>query len=100
MTQQVKDLELSLLWLWLLLWRGFDPWLGNFHMLRTQKKKKLLNLGLGYKPDDPQGPLGTLLPLFTPNDCPVITVDRPRNNWALPQRGGVFRQELESVPME
>ena len=70
------------------------------HAENTEKKKKLLNLGLGYKPDDPQGPLGTLLPLFTPNDCPVITVDRPRNNWALPQRGGVFRQELESVPME
>ena len=32
--QQVKDLVLSsLLWLWLLLWHGFDPWPGNFHTL-------------------------------------------------------------------
>ena len=30
MTQQVKDLVLSFLWLWLLLWLGFDPWPGNF----------------------------------------------------------------------
>ena len=35
MTQQVKDLELSLLWLWSLLWWGFDPWLRNFHMLQV-----------------------------------------------------------------
>ena len=32
MAQQVKDLALSLLR------HGFDPWLGNFHMLWVQKK--------------------------------------------------------------
>uniref|UniRef100_A0A8D1VGH1 glutathione transferase n=1 Tax=Sus scrofa TaxID=9823 RepID=A0A8D1VGH1_PIG len=37
--QRVKDLALSLQWLGLLLWRGFDPWPGNFHMLRRQQKK-------------------------------------------------------------
>ena len=26
LAQQVKDLVLSLLWLWLQPWRGFDPW--------------------------------------------------------------------------
>ena len=31
MVQQVKDLVLSLLWLWVLLWHEFDPWPGNFH---------------------------------------------------------------------
>ena len=30
MAQQVKDLVLSLLWLRLLLWLGFDPWPQNF----------------------------------------------------------------------
>ena len=30
--QQVKDPALSLKWLGLLLWHGFDPWSGNFHM--------------------------------------------------------------------
>ena len=25
----------------LLLWRGFDPWPGNFHMLQVQPNKKL-----------------------------------------------------------
>ena len=32
MAQQVKDLVLSLLRLWFLLCRGFDPWPRNFHM--------------------------------------------------------------------
>ena len=44
MAQRVKDLVLSLLWLWLLLWRRFDPWPGNFHMPQAwQKKKKKKN---------------------------------------------------------
>ena len=38
--QQIKDLALSLLWLWLQLWYRFDPWPGNFLMLWTQPKKK------------------------------------------------------------
>ena len=40
MAQWVKDLALSLPWLWLLLWHGFDPLLENFHMTRVQPKKK------------------------------------------------------------
>ena len=41
MAQQVKDLVLSLQQLGSLLWHGFDPWLGNFHILwEWQKKKK------------------------------------------------------------
>ena len=35
MVQQVKDLVLSLLWLGLLLWCGFSPWLGSLCMLWT-----------------------------------------------------------------
>ena len=34
--QQVKDLVLSLQWLKLLLWLGFNPWPGNFHVLWVQ----------------------------------------------------------------
>ena len=34
MAQRIKDLMLSLQWL------GFDPWLGNFGMLRMRPKKK------------------------------------------------------------
>ena len=34
MSQWVEDLVLSLLWL------RFDPWPGNFHMLRARSKKK------------------------------------------------------------
>ena len=30
--EQVKDLELSLQWLWSLLWCRFDLWPGNFYM--------------------------------------------------------------------
>ena len=37
--QQVKDLALSLLWYWLLLWYGFDPWPGNFHMPHVHPNK-------------------------------------------------------------
>ena len=40
MAQQVKDLASSLLWLWLLLWRGFDPWPGNFGMRQAQPETK------------------------------------------------------------
>ena len=29
MAHQVKDLALSLMWLWSLLWHGFDPWPGE-----------------------------------------------------------------------
>ena len=35
----VKDLALSLLWLRLLLWLGFNPWPLNFHMLRAWPNK-------------------------------------------------------------
>ena len=38
--QWVKDLAWSLLWLGSLLWCRFKPWLGNFHMLWAQPKKK------------------------------------------------------------
>ena len=31
--QRIKDLALSLLWLWLQLWRGSIPWPGDFHVL-------------------------------------------------------------------
>ena len=37
-TQQVKDLVVLLLWLWLLLWSGFKSWPGNFLMPWTQLK--------------------------------------------------------------
>ena len=33
MAQWVNDLALLLLWLGSLLWRGFDPWPRNFHIL-------------------------------------------------------------------
>ena len=38
--QHVKDLVVLLLWLRLLLWRGFDPWPENFHMTWVQEKEK------------------------------------------------------------
>ena len=36
----VKHSALSLLWLGLLLWHGFDPWPGNLCLLRVQPKKE------------------------------------------------------------
>lgn len=43
MEQLVKDLTLSLQWLWSLLWCRISPWLRNFRMLGAwpQKKKKI-----------------------------------------------------------
>ena len=38
MAQWVKDLVLSLQWLGLLLWRGFDPW-ELLHAMGTAKNK-------------------------------------------------------------
>ena len=40
MAQRVKDLVLSLLWLWLLLCHGFNLWPGNFGMPWDRQKKK------------------------------------------------------------
>ena len=40
MAQQIKDLELSLLWLGSLLWHWFNPWPWNFCMPQAQPKKK------------------------------------------------------------
>ena len=37
MAQQVKDLALSLLWFWLLLWLRFDSWPGNACLKCGQK---------------------------------------------------------------
>ena len=34
----VKDPAFSLFWLGSLLWLGFDPWPGNFHMPQVQTK--------------------------------------------------------------
>ena len=38
MVQWVKDPELSLQWLGLLLWHGFHPWPRNSHMPQGKKK--------------------------------------------------------------
>ena len=38
--QWIKDPVLSLLWYRSLLWHGFDPWPGNFHLWWAQPKKK------------------------------------------------------------
>ena len=38
--QWVKDAALSLLWLRPLLWQGFDPWPGNFHMPWVRRRKE------------------------------------------------------------
>ena len=40
MAQSAKDLLLSLLWLRLQLWLGFNPWPGNFCTPRAQPKEK------------------------------------------------------------
>ena len=40
MVQWVEDLVLSLHWLRSILWHGFDPWPGNFHMPWVQPPKK------------------------------------------------------------
>ena len=40
MLQGAKDMVLSLPRLGSLLWHGFDPWPGNFHMPRVGPKKK------------------------------------------------------------
>ena len=40
MAQLVKDLALSLQWLGLMLWCGFDLWPRNVHVLQAQPKKK------------------------------------------------------------
>ena len=44
-TQQVEDLALSLLWVWLLLWHRFNPWTRNFQMpqVRPTKMVKMAN---------------------------------------------------------
>ena len=42
--QQVNGPVLSLLWLWLLMWQEFNPWLGNLYMLQCDRKKKKKNL--------------------------------------------------------
>ena len=40
MAQWIKDPALSLLWLGSLLWHRFNPWPGNFCMLRARLKIK------------------------------------------------------------
>ena len=40
MVQQVKDTTLLLLELGSMLWRGFDPWLGNFYTPQQKKTTK------------------------------------------------------------
>ena len=40
MVQQVKDPELSVPWLGLLLWHELDPWTGKFCMLQVRPKGK------------------------------------------------------------
>ena len=40
MAQWVKDVVVLLQQLRSLLWHGFNPWPGNYHMLWAQSKKK------------------------------------------------------------
>ena len=50
MVHWVKDLVLSLLWPWSLLWYGCNPWPGSYHMPQVQPKKerKKKKLAEGY----------------------------------------------------
>ena len=41
LAQWLKDLALSLLWLWLLLWQGFHPWPSNVYMPLVWPKNKM-----------------------------------------------------------
>ena len=51
MVQWVKHLTLSLQWLRLLKWRGFDPWPGELpHAVVQPKKKKKKKKKKGIKP--------------------------------------------------
>ena len=55
MVQQVKDLVVSLQWLGLLLWSGFDPWPGNSHMPWAWLKKKKRSVKLGRRKEKSSG---------------------------------------------
>ena len=44
--QWVKNLALSLLWLWLLLPGEFSPWAGNLYMLGCSENKKKEGLNI------------------------------------------------------
>ena len=46
MAQWAEDLALSLLWLWLQLWRGLDPWLWNFRVLCSQRRERRKTLSV------------------------------------------------------
>ena len=52
--QQVKDSVLSLQWLRLLLWHGFDPWPGNFHVPWVWPKKKKIKIFYSEKENKPR----------------------------------------------
>ena len=41
-----KDPALSVQHFWSLLWRGFDPWPGNFHMLQAWPKQNVNDMSL------------------------------------------------------
>ena len=56
--QSTKDPALSLLWLWSLLWCGFDPWPGNFHLPWVQPKKKKRAIQWETQTKGSQGPGG------------------------------------------
>ena len=51
--QQIKDLALSLPWLWSLLWLRFDPWPRNFYMPwawpKNKKEEIPVPAGTGYQ---------------------------------------------------
>ena len=85
MVQWVKDPELSLQWLGLLLWHGFHPWPRNSHMPQGKKKVREMESGLGLRtgpPDTvPVHSRSSLFPalhffLWTPAQC--STPGRPK----------------------
>ena len=76
----VKDLALTLQWLWLLLWLGFNPWPGSFCILQVQpkKKKKKKSNRVSVKTTQPSSSCETLeesLSLSVPNLHPLIKED-------------------------
>ena len=46
MAHQVKDPALSLLWLGLLLWHGFESWPRNLYILQVRPKEKEKAMGV------------------------------------------------------
>lgn len=99
MAQQIRDLALSLRWLWLQLWNGFNPWRGNFRILWVwPKPTTTTRVETGEKTTDKQTFRWEKRGLQRQNSLFAVSQAVATEKQSIPERQRVHKPSICSCP--